>query len=175
MGIMAGDATYARIRAVKAPAVRQAIGLEAHGEFAAPVIPNRRLPGAMTLAAKIRNVFGSLFSEIRGSGIENTVERIAQVRGGTGMTMFAGHPGPQRLVSHLAVRDCVAGVTAEADFGFREFDLAPDCLFQILRFQVFVSGREIQAWNRWIEAHRALVAVTIVIEHPGLRASPKFQ
>ena len=94
MGIVAGDTADARVRAVKASAVRQTIRLEAHGEFAAPVIPNRCLPAAMTLAAKIRDVFGSLFSEIRGGGIENTIESIAQVRGGPGMTMFAGYPGP---------------------------------------------------------------------------------
>ena len=170
MGVVAGDATDARVRAVEAPAVCQAVRLEAHSEFAAPVIPDRRLPRSMTLAAKVRDIFGRLFSEIRGSGVENTVERIAQVRGGASVTVLAGDSGPQRVICHLAIRNRVAGMTPEADFGFRQFDLASDGLFKILGFQILVPSREIETRNGGVKAHRALIAVTIVIEHPGLRA-----
>jgi hypothetical protein len=134
VGIVACNATDARVRAVEAFAIRQTVGLEADGQLAAPVIADYGLPGAMTLAAKIRDVLRRPFSEIGWSGIEIAVERIAEVGGCASMAMLAGHAGPQGFVSHFSVRNRVAGVATETDFGFAEFDLASDRLFEIAGF-----------------------------------------
>ena len=131
---MTRNAADSGIRAVKALTVGETVGLEADGQLAAPVISHNRLPGAMTLAAKIRDVLRRPFSEIGWSGIEIAVERIAEVGGCASMAMLAGHAGPQGFVSHFSVRNRVAGVATETDFGFAEFDLASDRLFEIAGF-----------------------------------------
>src|SRR5580700_1922611 len=173
MRIMAGDAADARIGAVEAFAVGQTVGLEADGQLAAPVVPDNRFPGAMTLAAEIRDVFRRPLAEIGRSGGKIAVSSIDEVSTGAGMTMLAGHSGAQRVVGHFAVRDCVAGVTAETDFGLAQFDLASNGFFEVLRFQILIAGGEIETRNRRIEAHRALVTVSVVVENPGLRALAK--
>ena len=53
MRIVAGNATDAGIRAIEALAVGEAVGLKADRQFAAPVIANHRLPGAMALPAEV--------------------------------------------------------------------------------------------------------------------------
>ena len=142
--VVTSNATDARIGAVEALTVGQTVGLKANGQLTAPMIPNHRLPRAMALTAKIRDVFRRPLPQIRGSRFEIAIERIAEMNGSAGMTMFARNPRPQRFVSHLAVCDRVAGMTTETHFGFAEFDRASDCFVEVARFQVFVSGREVQ-------------------------------
>jgi hypothetical protein len=72
--IVASDATDAGVCAVEAPAVGQTVRLEAHGQFAPPVVPYHRFPGAMTLAAKVRDVFRRPLAQIGRSGIEIAVD-----------------------------------------------------------------------------------------------------
>ena len=55
--IVASHTTYARIRAVKAFAVGQAIGLEANVDLPVKVASDNAFPGAMTLAAKVGEIF----------------------------------------------------------------------------------------------------------------------
>lgn len=172
--IVASDATDARIGAVEALAVGQTIRLKANRQFAAPVIPHHRFPGAVTLAAEIRDLFRRSLAEIGRSGIEIAVERIGEMRGCPGMTMLAGHAGAQGFESHFSVRHRASGVTTEADFRFAEFDLASDCFFETARFEVLVPGREIETRNRGIVTHRALVAAPITLENPGLRPEAKI-
>lgn len=115
---MTRNAADSGIRAVKALTVGETVGLEADGQLAAPVISHNRLPGAMTLAAEIRDIFRRPLAEVRGSGVEIAVERVAEVDGRASVTMLAGHARPERVVSHLTVCNRVAGVTAETHFGF---------------------------------------------------------
>src|SRR6266567_8139436 len=128
----------------------------------------------MTLAAKIRDVLRRQLAKLRGRGVEISIERIGEVGRCASVTMLACHSGPQGIVSHLAVRDRVAGVTSETDFGFAEFDLASDRFFEVARFQILVSGGEIEAGNRGIVTHRALVLASVPFENPGLSARAKI-
>jgi len=57
VGIMAGYTADTGICTVEALTVGEPVGLESHGQLATPVISNYCLPAAMTLAAKIRNIF----------------------------------------------------------------------------------------------------------------------
>ena len=57
VGIVAGDATDARVGTVEALAVGESKGLETHIHFAAPRAAHDRFPATVTLPAKIRDVF----------------------------------------------------------------------------------------------------------------------
>src|ERR1700681_1821489 len=90
------------------------------------------------------------------------------------MAMFAGHSGAHGFKSNFSVGTRVAGVTTEADFGFGHADLAPDRFFQVARLQVLISGGVIEARNRGVVTHSALVPVAIALQNPGLRSSTKI-
>lgn len=65
MRVVARNAADSRVGAIETFAARQPIRLKTDIDFAAPVAPDDRFPGAVTLAAKIRYVFGGQFFQIR--------------------------------------------------------------------------------------------------------------
>ena len=81
MGIVTGNTADSRVRAVETLAVRQTIRCETHIHFPPPVISDHCLPGAMTMAAKVRDILGGELAQTRRSGIELPVERVQQVGG----------------------------------------------------------------------------------------------
>jgi len=91
------------------------------------------------------------------------------MRGRAGMAVLAGHSGPQSFKRHFSVRNRVAGVATETDFGFGHADFAANCLFQTARLQVLIPSGEIEARNRGIITHSTLVTASLVLQNPSLR------
>src|SRR5579863_6606423 len=73
MRVVAGEATHPLVHAVEATAIGQPIRLKPHVHWAAPSVPNDRLPGAMALAAKIRQILGREPLQLRRYRIELAV------------------------------------------------------------------------------------------------------
>ncbi len=174
MRIMASNAADARIRPIKALAVCQSIRLKADGQFTSPMIAHHRFPSPVALPAEVGNVLRRQLSQIRRQRFEVAVQSVAQMAARSRMTMLTCNTGSQRFQRQLPIYKRIAGMASEADFLLRDRDFPSDGIVQILRLQVFIAGRKIEAGNRRIITHCALVAVAVVLQNPGLRACPKI-
>ena len=64
MRVVTGNAADAGIGAVETLAVAQSVRLKANCEFAPPVVPHHGFPTAMTLPAKVRDIFRREFAQV---------------------------------------------------------------------------------------------------------------
>src|ERR1700722_8165760 len=170
MGIMAGHTTDARVGALEALAVGQAVRLEAHIHLTFKVTSDDRLPGAVTLSAKSRNIFRRHFSQLWRGGRKIALNRIQQMRARSHMAMVAGPARLQPLHRELAVMHRVAGVTAEASLGLCRGEFAAHGLHQRTRRQGFVADGGVEPFDSRVVADQTFIELPLIFKNPGLRA-----
>ena len=91
MRIVARNTADTRIGSVKALAISQTIGLEANVDDTAGMISYHRFPGAMTLAAEVRDLLRGQLLQIRRRRIIDPPDRIQQVRARSRVAVLAGN------------------------------------------------------------------------------------
>jgi hypothetical protein len=139
MRVVAGEATDAGICAVETLAVGQSVGCEANIGGTDPVISDYRRPAAMTLAAKIGNIFRRHFAQAGRGRIEAAMKSVEQVRAGSNVAMFAAHPRLHAVQVQLAVFYGVSRMASETIAERRLIELAAEGFFQSCRLQALVA------------------------------------
>lgn len=171
--IVASHAADTGIGTIEAFAVSQPVRSEADIHLTEPQMGDYRRPGAVALAAEVREVLGRHGTQVRRNGTELGLHGVRHMRGGTRVAMLAGDARLERGEVEFAIDHGAGRVATETAFHILLPQFAAQCFEQVVRGKHIVAQGHGEPIDLRKIAHQALVKFSIHGEEPRLRACAK--